>query len=258
MQPQACGPMRKSVLDKRVVERPKHQGPSNDRCAARLHSQLVHETNGLPRIALDPELVVPVEARRSVKVESHSLAWHEFRDRVANWAVAATCPYTERPVESHRWPLASRPEQVVSRCQRIDERPSERSICVDLECVFVEHLHCDSFTLGRRARPPNDKHQRARATASRGKDRSRCARSAACDSSATIALEGEPASSQEWERLNNSQERAERTTAEPQGHRDLELPMRATVAAERQASAGARDGVKGKGAISLRALRCMR
>jgi len=30
------------------------------------------------------------------------------------------------------------------------------------------------------------------------------------------------------------------------------------VAAERQASAGARDGVKGKGAISLRALRCMR
>ena len=28
--------------------------------------------------------------------------------------------------------------------------------------------------------------------------------------------------------------------------------------AERQASAGARDGVKGKGAISLRALRCMR
>ena len=32
----------------------------------------------------------------------------------------------------------------------------------------------------------------------------------------------------------------------------------ATVAAERQASAGARDGVKGKGAISLRALRCMR
>ena len=32
----------------------------------------------------------------------------------------------------------------------------------------------------------------------------------------------------------------------------------ATVVAERQASAGARDGVKGKGAISLRALRCMR
>jgi hypothetical protein len=32
----------------------------------------------------------------------------------------------------------------------------------------------------------------------------------------------------------------------------------ATVDAERQASAGARDGVKGKGAISLRALRCMR
>ena len=31
-----------------------------------------------------------------------------------------------------------------------------------------------------------------------------------------------------------------------------------TVVAERQASAGARDGVKGKGAISLRALRCMR
>jgi hypothetical protein len=29
-------------------------------------------------------------------------------------------------------------------------------------------------------------------------------------------------------------------------------------AAERQASAGARNGVKGKGAISLRALRCMR
>jgi hypothetical protein len=32
----------------------------------------------------------------------------------------------------------------------------------------------------------------------------------------------------------------------------------AGVAAQRQASAGARDGVKGKGAISLRALRCMR
>ena len=32
----------------------------------------------------------------------------------------------------------------------------------------------------------------------------------------------------------------------------------ATVVAERQASAGARDGVKGKRAISLRALRCMR
>jgi hypothetical protein len=31
-----------------------------------------------------------------------------------------------------------------------------------------------------------------------------------------------------------------------------------TASAERQASAGARDGVKGKGAISLRALRCMR
>jgi len=30
------------------------------------------------------------------------------------------------------------------------------------------------------------------------------------------------------------------------------------AAAQRQASAGARDGVKGKGAISLRALRCMR
>ena len=29
-------------------------------------------------------------------------------------------------------------------------------------------------------------------------------------------------------------------------------------AAQRQASAGARDGVKGRGAISLRALRCMR
>ena len=29
-------------------------------------------------------------------------------------------------------------------------------------------------------------------------------------------------------------------------------------AAQRQASAGARDGVKGKGTISLRALRCMR
>jgi hypothetical protein len=33
---------------------------------------------------------------------------------------------------------------------------------------------------------------------------------------------------------------------------------KARKAAERQASAGARDGVKGKGAISLRALRCMR
>jgi hypothetical protein len=33
---------------------------------------------------------------------------------------------------------------------------------------------------------------------------------------------------------------------------------KASIAAERQASAGARDGVKGKGAISLRALRCMR
>ena len=32
----------------------------------------------------------------------------------------------------------------------------------------------------------------------------------------------------------------------------------ATVVAERQASAGARDGVKGNGTISLRALRCMR
>ena len=32
----------------------------------------------------------------------------------------------------------------------------------------------------------------------------------------------------------------------------------ATVVAERQASAGARDGVKGRGANSLRALRCMR
>jgi hypothetical protein len=31
-----------------------------------------------------------------------------------------------------------------------------------------------------------------------------------------------------------------------------------SVAAERQASAGARDGVKGEGTISLRALRCMR
>ena len=47
-------------------------------------------------------------------------------------------------------------------------------------------------------------------------------------------------------------------TAEPQCHSDLELPMRDTVVAERQASAGARDGVKGKGTISLRALRCMR
>ena len=36
------------------------------------------------------------------------------------------------------------------------------------------------------------------------------------------------------------------------------LPGPARVVAERQASAGARDGVKGKGAISLRALRCMR
>ena len=32
----------------------------------------------------------------------------------------------------------------------------------------------------------------------------------------------------------------------------------ATVVAERQASAGARDGAEGKRAISLRALRCMR
>jgi len=31
-----------------------------------------------------------------------------------------------------------------------------------------------------------------------------------------------------------------------------------TRAVERQASAGARDGVKGNGTISLRALRCMR
>ena len=31
-----------------------------------------------------------------------------------------------------------------------------------------------------------------------------------------------------------------------------------TRGAQRQASAGARDGVEGKGAISLRALRCMR
>ena len=31
-----------------------------------------------------------------------------------------------------------------------------------------------------------------------------------------------------------------------------------TRGAQRQASAGARDGVKGKGALSLRALRCMR
>jgi len=46
--------------------------------------------------------------------------------------------------------------------------------------------------------------------------------------------------------------------AKLQCHRALEPPMRATVVAERQASAGARDGVKGKRAISLRALRCMR
>ena len=37
---------------------------------------------------------------------------------------------------------------------------------------------------------------------------------------------------------------------------DMRRP--APRSAERQASAGARDGVKGKGAISLRALRCMR
>jgi len=47
-------------------------------------------------------------------------------------------------------------------------------------------------------------------------------------------------------------------TAKLQWHSDLELPLRVTVVAERQASAGARDGVKGKRAISLRALRCMR
>jgi len=47
-------------------------------------------------------------------------------------------------------------------------------------------------------------------------------------------------------------------TAERQSHSDLELPLRITVVAERQASAGARDGVKGNGPISLRALRCMR
>jgi hypothetical protein len=47
-------------------------------------------------------------------------------------------------------------------------------------------------------------------------------------------------------------------TADLQCHRGRQLPMRDTVVAERQASAGARDGVKGKGAISLRALRCMR
>jgi len=35
-------------------------------------------------------------------------------------------------------------------------------------------------------------------------------------------------------------------TAERQSHSDLELPLRITVVAERQASAGARDGVKGK------------
>ena len=35
-------------------------------------------------------------------------------------------------------------------------------------------------------------------------------------------------------------------TAELQCHSGLELPMRDTVVAERQASAGARDGVKGK------------
>jgi hypothetical protein len=47
-------------------------------------------------------------------------------------------------------------------------------------------------------------------------------------------------------------------TADLQCHSGLELPMRDTVVAERQASAGARDGVKGNGTISLRALRCMR
>ena len=48
------------------------------------------------------------------------------------------------------------------------------------------------------------------------------------------------------------------TTAELRDHSDLELPLRVTVVAERQASAGARNGVKGNGTVSPRALRCMR
>ena len=63
---------------------------------------------------------------------------------------------------------------------------------------------------------------------------------------------------EEQERLIISHGRAEKTTADLQGHSDLALPMRDTVVAERQASAGARNGVKGNGTISMRALRCMR
>ena len=47
------------------------------------------------------------------------------------------------------------------------------------------------------AKPPNVKHQRARATASRATERSRCARSAACDSSTALL----PTRSREASRL---------------------------------------------------------
>ena len=67
-----------------------------------------------------------------------------------------------------------------------------------------------------------------------------------------------PASWEERARLIITEGRLTKMTDEMQGHSDLEPAMRGTVVAERQASAGARDGVKGKGAISLRALRCMR
>ena len=54
--------------------------------------------------------------------------------------------------------------------------PSKMSSKVEVARIIVSRK--------RPLKPPNVKHQRARATASRAKERSRCARSAACDSSA--------------------------------------------------------------------------
>ena len=70
-------------------------------------------------------------------------------------------------------------------------------------------------TCGREPLPPNVKHQRARATASRARDRSRCARSAACASSATLL--------RKTQRSDDS--KGFLTICErPTGNRQLELP----------------------------------
>lgn len=133
------------VFDQRIMQGAIDRWPRQNGATVSIDFQRVAKQDCLRRSLDSLEAVVSVESGRSREMEPNELPtgvrFYEVPDR----AVTAACTGAKRSVEFHPRPRLRRPERVIWRGERVDQRSDSTRARFQFPFVNIKYLHRGSI-----------------------------------------------------------------------------------------------------------------